>query len=107
MSCKPPPPHLQKWPYLHGRFACAETNVISRFLFLRFLFIEIWSILNSKFTESSKYFDLNNLLKMSIGFVSKDAQYSETNNAEMIFRFIFSFLDMVDFLLKITSELGT
>ena len=59
---------------------CAETKEKSIVRLLQLLFFELWSILYSKFTESSKSFDINFRPKMSTKkIVPKDAQCSETN----------------------------
>ena len=53
-------PHMTKSGHICMKDAhLAETNEISIF---RFLFFKLWSILYSKFTESSKSFDLQIIL---------------------------------------------
>ena len=47
-----------------------EWKIVSRFL--RFLTFGLWSILYSKYLESSKYFKQNSWQKMAIFFVPKD-----------------------------------
>ena len=74
----PPPPFAAL--KIHFLLSKMLRNVLKRMIKLIFhiFFFEIWSILYSKFTESSKYFDLNNRLKISF-FVTKNTQCSETN----------------------------
>ena len=68
---KIPPSPLRNCHICMKGAQCADANEKFIFQLLRVLFFEIWSILYSKFTESSEYFDLNNRPKMSFFLFQK------------------------------------
>ena len=80
---------------------CAETNERSIFLFLSFLFFELWSILYLEFTESYKSFDLNNWPKMYFFFKTCAIFWNKCRTEFQIS----SFSGKVDFVPKIPREL--
>ena len=71
-----PPPLRSGHIYMKDTH-CAETNEKLIFLFLRFLFFELYSILYSKFLLSLK----------SVHIYMKHAQCAETNE-KLIFQFL-------------------
>ena len=84
---------------------CSETKE-NPFCDVRVFIFEICSILYSKFTESSKYFDLESRSKMSIFCPKICAMFWTECRTEFQIFAIFSFWDMVAFILNIPSEGG-
>ena len=80
--CRPPTP--QKWPYLHERCHCAETN---EKLFFRLLFFELWLIVFTIYRWHTIITDHKRNSLKSGQIYMQDAKCAETKE-KSIFRFL-------------------